>query len=578
MDPLAKRPRLLIAFGGAMLAAAVALSIATLTTAPALFGDEAWYASTAWSAASGHGLEPSLASGGGVYDAVPDFWASRVASLPSVAAEAMFPTSLALHRGLVLATSLLALLVFGLAMRRLYGTGIALLSCSALAMTFGFYSASHWVRWDGMAILFTSTVLLLLVRSPRPLAAAGIGLMIGIAPDFALAICGALPGVLVLCTWEREQRLLRIGALAGGVAIGGLMFALLHFTGGWSDAQHQYDVVYEPIYGRIPIFAALGEHSLSPLLAESDRYAQMAYEPFTGNFAVLSVGALAMCIVLARELGAGLRALAPAALVGVLFIGWALLRSQTPYDPLRYLMGVLIVVGFVAMLVLGIRALFHSRPYPGEAVSAFLLASMLVGYGLLLGYKGGTYVTFCFPFAVGAIVAALRALAPAQLTTVVPVAGLVAGTLVATLFLVDQIRAVDSEPALDADLGATARQIVPEGDTVVGEWIYWWLYRDDRFRFNSDIWLQRWQHPSDSFADSFHRVCPDYVLLDDLWLQRYRQVALGRRFASQAPTEYGEKRKLLRLLNNEYRPVRQVRLDGRKLVFWHRSASACSPA
>ena len=109
----------------------------------------------------------------------------------------------------------------------------------------------------------------------------------------------------------------------------------------------------------------------------------------------------------------------------------------------------------------------------------------------------------------------------------------------------------------------------------MGEWVYWWLYEDERFRFNSSIWLQRWLHPSEPFADSFHRVCPDDVLLDDLWLDRYRQLGVGRWFASQAPTRYAEKAELLALVRREYRPVAHERAQGRKLVFWERKEPGC---
>ena len=440
MRPLERHlPALL---GGVLLAAGLVLSAATLTDAPALFGDEAWYASTAWSAASGHGLEPSIASGSGVYDAVPDFWASRLASLPHVLAEEAFPTSVELHRGLVFATALLALAIFGAAMYRLFGIGIALLCCATLVATFGFYSASHWIRWDGAALVFTSVILLLLVAGPpRPLAAAAAGGLIGLAPDFALGVSGIFPGVLVLCAWERELRLQRVGALLGGVAAGGLVFALLHFTGGWSDAQTQYDVVYEPIYGQIPAFEALGDLSLDPLLAESDRYARMTYEPFVGNFAVLAVGALAMLVTLARELGAGIRPLVAASVAGVAVIAWGLLGTDPPYDVVRYLIGLMIVAGFGAVLALGWLAIAGRRDYPTTAVPAVLLASMLVGYGLLLGYKGPTYVVFCFPLAIGSIASALRLLSPPRSQSLVPTVGLVAFTLLAGAFLVEQIEA-----------------------------------------------------------------------------------------------------------------------------------------
>jgi len=500
-----------------------------------------------------------------------------VASLPHVAAEALFGTSLALHRGLVLAAALAALAAFGLAIRRLFGSGTALLACAALAFSFGFYSASHWVRWDGIAMLFSALILLALVAGPaRLLLAAGVGALIGIAPDFALGVAGALPGALVLCAWERERRWERVGALLGGVAAGGLAFALLHFTGGWSDAQQQYEIVFRPIYGEVPLFEAIGDLSLAPLLDESDRYSNMAPEPFLGSFAVIAAGALAAVLSLLSALGVGRRPLAWVGVAALCLLGLALLATPFPHEPLRHLTGLLIATAFGLMLALGVRALLRPSPYPTEAVPAVMLASMLVGFGLLLGWKGPTYVVFCFPFAFGAIASALHILAPPRLGEMVPAVGLAVIALAGAVFLAEQIRAVpDREPALDSELAAEANRIVPEGSTVVGEWIYWWLWRDERFRFNSSIWLQQWQHPSEGFAGAFHRVCPDYVLMDDLWLARYGQLATGRRFASQAPTRRGEKRELLRLLRREYRPVSTRSAADRTLVFWERRAPGC---
>ena len=571
------RKHFAVLLGGGLLAAALILNVATLTGAPPLFGDEAWFASTAWSAASGHGLEPALASDAGIYDSVPDYWASRVASTPQVVAELVFPTSLTLHRGAVLLVALGALGIFGLAMRRLHDTGIALLSCAALAMTFGFFAASHWVRWDAAALLFASAILLAFVSGPpRPLLAAGAGALIGVAPDFAFAICGLFPGALILCAWEREQRGARVGAFAGGVVLGMALFGLFHFGGGGlSEARDQYEAVYEPIYGEIPLLAALGDLSLGPLLDESDRYALMGFEPFVANFVVVAVGALAAVLVLARQLGAPVRGLWPAGLTGSVLIAGALIGTAAPYELLRWFLGLMIVGGFGAMIALGVRALRRPTEYPTQAAPAILFASMLAGYGLLLGYKGGTYVVFSFPFAVGSVVAAMRVLAPEPpLRDIVPVAGLVAATLASAVFLVDQIRSVPEEPALDAELSAEAREIVPEGETVMGEWVYWWLYEDERFRFNSALWQQRWLHPSDTFADSFARVCPDNVLLDDRWLARYASAGVSL-YANQAPTDPREKAKLRRLLEKEYRLERTIEADGRTLRFWERRAPDC---
>ena len=110
----------------------------------------------------------------------------------------------------------------------------------------------------------------------------------------------------------------------------------------------------------------------------------------------------------------------------------------------------------------------------------------------------------------------------------------------------------------------------------MGEWIYWWLYRDERFRANISIWLQAWQHPDDTFADSFHRMCPDYVLLDDVWLNRYNQTE-GERdtYPNLAPTDPRERGRLKGLLRSEYAIVGRLAVDDRTLTLWGRRPADC---
>src|SRR5581483_5833560 len=88
----------------------------------------------------------------------------------------------------------------------------------------------------------------------------------------------------------------------------------------------------------------------------------------------------------------------------------------------------------------------------------------------------------------------------------------------------------------------------------MGDYVYWWLFRDGRFRFNADVWFQEY-HAHRSFAAAFDRICPAVVVVDDFWLARYRDFgpdSLGRRFPGLAPRDATEKGKLLRLLFREY--------------------------
>ncbi len=572
------RRRWTVLLGGFVLAAALVLNVITLTDAPYLFGDEAWYASTAWSASEGRGWEPALASGAGVYDGVGDYWAARVGSAPHVLGELAFPTSLTLHRSVSLVVSLLALAVLFVALRRRHGTGLALLACGALAFTFGFFATSHWVRWDGMAILFVALILLVFYGGPpRPAAAAGAGLLIGLSPDFGLAVAGTFPALLLLCAWEPAMRKQRLLGLLGGFAAGCLVFALSHgLLWNWTEARDQYDVVYKPIYDEIPLIDVLKQGSLEPVVDEADRYTGSAFEPFISTYVALAVAALAGLALMLRGIGAPRAWLAAGAGAVLVLIAWSVLRAPYPYDMLRGVMGVLIIGGAAVGLLLIGRGIAREREYPTEAVPAILLASMLVGYGLLLGYKGPTYLAFTLPLAIATVLAALKALSPKRLQTVVPAAGLCVVALLSGIHLVDYIDGVTDDPAVDDRLSAEARELVASDETIMGEWVYWWLYRDQRYVFNSDLWLQQWQHPGDSFDQSFARVCPDWVLLDDTWLARYASLDGGRVFPNQAPTSAKERRQLGRLLKREYREVERKKVGGRTIGFWHRRAADCA--
>jgi hypothetical protein len=147
--------------------------------------------------------------------------------------------------------------------------------------------------------------------------------------------------------------------------------------------------------------------------------------------------------------------------------------------------------------------------------------------------------------------------------------------MISALFLSEQIEAVAPEASQDERAAQIAREVVPPGKTVVGEWVYWWLFEDERFRANSTIWLQAWQHPEESFADSFHRICPDYVLFEDLWLARYAVIGTQDRFPNMAPSDTAERGRLMAVLRDEYEVVRRVPVDERTLTFWRRSEADC---
>ena len=96
------------------------------------------------------------------------------------------------------------------------------------------------------------------------------------------------------------------------------------------------------------------------------------------------------------------------------------------------------------------------------------------------------------------------------------------------------------------------------------------------------LWLQEWQHQDEPFRDSFHRVCPDYVLLDDLWLNYYEVINLEPDFLDNPnypenfyPMYPDEPERLNALLSREYEVVERMQVDENTLTFWRRQAPDC---
>ena len=102
------------------------------------------------------------------------------------------------------------------------------------------------------------------------------------------------------------------------------------------------------------------------------------------------------------------------------------------------------------------------------------------------------YLVGAMPFAALALLE-LFALIPRQaLGAALAVVMLGALTLVGGLAIG---RAAASDPrgaAADSHLSRVARQMLPKNGIAVGDYVYWWLFRDDRFRFNADIWFREY--------------------------------------------------------------------------------------
>lgn len=566
--------------GAVLLAGVLGLSIGSLTTIPALRGDDGWFSSIIRSGLDGHGWEPLPLTGAGPYDGVPDYWDARVGSLPSVVGELVFPMTLTANRGVILLTGVVALAVFWSSIRRLLGGDVALVATAALASTWGFLAMSHWVRWDAMAILAMCAILALLVPGPPSVRSAAIvGGILGIGPDFANSLPAVMPGVLLLCAWERERRWARVGALAGGSVAGLALFFLLHFAPSFDlgQARDQFDLVYRPIgYGEFPLVDAVRELSLEPLLDERDRYTEMMFLQWQTILIALTFGVFASLVMILRELRLPPRWLAIAGVAGLALIAAVPALGSTPHTELRDAIGPMIILAAGLTVVVAIDGLRNRRSYPTKSAPAILLVGLLVGWAVYVGFRTVAYGGYALPFAVAAVASALSSLSPPRLRIAIPAVGLAAATIASSAYLVSEIRAAPAEAALDEAASRRAREIVPPGRTVMGEWIYWWFYKDERFRANTSIWLQAWQHPEDSFAKSFHRICPDYVLLEDAWLSRYdRTETEGKTYPNTAPTDARERGRLKTLLRSEYSIVERLEVDDRTLAFWRRRAADC---
>jgi hypothetical protein len=116
---------------------------------------------------------------------------------------------------------------------------------------------------------------------------------------------------------------------------------------------------------------------------------------------------------------------------------------------------------------------------------------------------------------------------------------------------------------------------VRPGESVLGDYIYWWGFKDVDYHWNSWIWNWRWRTGA-SFDEAFNRLCPDVVVYDDTWRNRYPgAVEFAKRFPSMAPRDPAEQQALEALLARQYTRVQNVTIEGRRIEFWRRKAGAC---
>lgn len=514
--------RVSLALAVAVLVAALGISVAKLPTDPAPFdsGDESWISSEAWSFTHGHGLRPAMAGGDGVYDGGYDYWSPRLGMLPLYLTAAVGPTSRAAYRASAFVIGLIALALFAFALARVYGWPVALAGAGALTLSWGFYTASHLINWDAMAFLAAIGVMAVLLRgAPGPRAALGLGLLLGAALDVQLSVLAAAPGVALLVGWEPRERWRRLGLFAGGLFGVALLYLAIHTLPHPDRARDIYQLIYEPGY-KLPLLRLLDGGGLGP--DELDRYR------------------------------------------------WVTASQST--------MGVIWLSGAAAglgMLALALRR--PGRPYPVEAVPGILLLSHLAALFLIQANKEFMYGAFATPYALAALIAASWALSARWEEAgraAVLVGVLAALTVWSGVATIRDARAAPDEPTDSPALARNALSLAGPDGTVMGEPIYWWAFRGDRYRFNMAIWLLRNQYGL-SLEQAFDRLCPRVVLLDDIWrLREIQQWTLGSTPPLE-PTDPSEGAALMTALHHDYRERETVRVGTHPVELWQRAEPRC---
>jgi hypothetical protein len=510
-----------------LLTAALTLSIATLTTHPPLYGDEGLLGSAAWSTVSGHGFRGSIAVGGSVFDGTFDYWFPRLGTAPFLAAELLGPTDFAVYRGAAFVVAMGALLIFALTIARLYAWPVALAAAAALVVSWAFFGASHYARWDSLAFLVVVVLLAILVRGPPgPRTSIVLGLILGVALDVQLSVLAAVPGVALLLGWERQGRGRRLSLFAGGLSLGVALYLLMHTLPSPATSVEQYEVFYGDTY-KPPLLAVLQELSLSPIGDELDRYERMTTETLKAMGAILGLAVLA-----------GL-----------------------------------------ALLVAAVRGRLGPG-YPQQAVAAVLLLSHVCGIALIQANKTPMYLGYAMPYALATLVAAILWLANrVGLTREARVAAVVAFLAMLTVgagkAMLDEARSTPDELADDPRIAQKARTLAGPHGTVMGEWLYWWAFRDDRFRFNSLITMIE-NDENVSFEAAFRRLCPDVVMLDDVWLNRFDPAVVRvQEFRTLEPTDAADLGRFRGVLREDYRLVEELSIGTHAIELWQRTESGC---
>ena len=576
---LRRRPDLVLAC--ALLLGVVGFHAATLTSAPPVFGDEAWVGSKLWSLVHGDGFRSPMAADYEIYDVGTDYWTARIGSLPQVIGALIGPETFGFQRLVSLLTSLVALAVFWIGLRRVHGATAATFGAAALAATWGFFTASHWIRFDPMGLLVAAAVLAILLSGPPGnRACLGIGLMLGLASDWAYPVMAVVPGVALLAAWEPGERRRRLGALAAGIGIGLVVFYGLHVLPDPDAAREQYDTHYKPSYGDgSPLVNVFRDGSLQPLLDESDRYELLLPSPFRPSIITLLLGLVGALAALLVTRGVGGRALRLAGF-GAIAAGVAALLIHHLGDFYIHNPGFLDAIRFAifALMAAGVGALgwllWRDRPdYPLRAVAAILLLSQLIGLGLIQDFELGTSTDWGLVYAVAALIAAAELLAP-QRGRLAVAAVMTAVTIGGASYMIESESEAVPSAALSEEVSEIAREVVPPDKTVIGEHVYWWLFGTSATAPTPRSGSSSTSTRSTTSGGRSTRSTPTTSCSTTSGSPGIRPQTCRTPPSTSGRTRRRttrEKRELLKLLRSEYRPVRRLEFEGQRLVFWERA-------
>ena len=557
----------------AILIAAIVLSAATLVRSPAVYGDEPWIASEIHSFVHGTGLRPTIFDGSGLYTGVQDAWNPYLGTAGFMVTALVAKPSLLAYRLTAFLISLGALGMFGWAFRR-FGLAVASAATAALAASWGFIAAAHYVRWDSLSFLIVATVLALLWRGPPGRRAALLlGILLGASLDVQASVLALVPGVALLLGWQREDRWRRLGVFGLGLSVLMLAYFGVHYFSEPAQATRQWNLLLANYY-TLPLQRAIETANPGALFAgEIGRYGAMTrglsvqtYATY-GTLVTLGVGAVATILGLARLRRRAVRLAYPSAAVPALLfasyvLGLPLIQGNKGAQMYAWY-ALPLAVAAVAALSTGGRT---PRPSSSVRATAILAAALAAETGLVLLVLSGAvaglgYEWYALPFVAVALAAAAssRLHRPPVEWACFP---LLALAIVGGGYFISDL-ARTRQPVTDPRIVAAFHRYVATSDSVMAEPAFWFLH--PKVSFHSDFTLSQATTVSHrSPTQTIDRICPNVIVWDTQWLNYYR--------AAPNPSEQTA---LDNVLLNDYQSVGNVSAAGDNVIFYRRSATSC---